>query len=415
VWRDNEIANSPLPNDGGLMTQAGRYGLWRANFGRMNINNWYANAPHDAEGYATYTVPVTEPSFAQRTFYYNFAQGSTRPCCVVTNGGRALNPDTQAWEDVTVGFGPNYQPFGGGPEDSSRPGSKLNLPNGVPLISFRAPTAEIGASLEIKSIALTRINPGPIVARLDANSGITFRFGSALSRSPNLPPVDPPVNVDGFTLNPVATDQISRFNQNGMTNLFINARTPDAGDNGFMGYQYRLLIRGAPSPSTFNGANAMVNVRARLTEPLTNANIAQNMTIFAKDLDGNDQAAAQGADEYTANVALNQFNTSTFTTVSIPLSSFLLSPFIPTVGTTAGSGPFGFANAGDGSKTNFNLYEFGLGVLPGGGLLRMELEYLEIRLTSGSGAELAAVPEPAAWLLAAFVAFGMGLGRRRMN
>jgi hypothetical protein len=33
VWRKNETANSPLPNDNGLTTQADRFNLWRANFG----------------------------------------------------------------------------------------------------------------------------------------------------------------------------------------------------------------------------------------------------------------------------------------------------------------------------------------------------------------------------------------------
>jgi hypothetical protein len=411
----------------------------------MPINNWYATAPHDAEGYATFTVPVTQPSFIQKGFYYNYAQGQTRDCCVVTNGGRMDGAD------VTIGFGENYQHFGGGPEDPSRPGSKLNTPNGVPLISFGAPAADTGVSIEIKSIALTRINPGPIVARLDANSGITFRFGSALSRAPDLAPVDPPVSVDGFMLNPVASDQISRFDRNGMTNLFINARTPDAGDAGFMGYQYRLLLRGAADPNTFDGSDAMVNIRARLTEPLTNPNIAQNVTIIAKDLDGSDLAPEEGADEYTASVALNQFNTTTMTTVSIPLSQFVRNTAMP----------FGFTNLGDDSLDNFNLYEFGLGVLPGGGLLKMELEYLEIRTPSaqlagdyntdgkvdaadyvmwrnnpaafggdpdgyttwranfgrsaGSGAAVlgGAVPEPAAWLLAIAAAACVGLSRRR--
>jgi hypothetical protein len=436
------------------------------------VNNLYAGVPHDAEGYATVTVPVTQPSFIQKGFYYNYAQGQTRDCCVVTNGGRMQNMDG-TWADVTNGFGPNYRPFGGGPEDASRPGSKLNTPNGVPLISFGAPSAETGVSIEIKSIALTRINPGPIVARLDSNSGITYRFGSALSRAPNLAPTDPPVNVDGFSLNPVASDQISRFDRNDMTNLFINARMPDTGDAGFMGYQYRLLLRGAASPNTFDPTDATVNIRARLTEPLTNPNIAQNITIFAKDLDGSDTAAMQGADEYTHQVALNQFNTSTFTTVSIPLEDFMLSAFVPSdiPNGVAGSGPFGFTNAGDGTKDNFNLYEFGIGVLPGGGLLRLELEYLEIRLPEvglagdfnedgtvdaadyvawrnndaangalpndtglttqaeryslwrakfgntsvggGGQASSAAVPEPAAWLLALFAAAVLAFARRQ--
>jgi hypothetical protein len=35
VWRKNETANNPLPNDNGLTTQAARFDLWRANFGEM--------------------------------------------------------------------------------------------------------------------------------------------------------------------------------------------------------------------------------------------------------------------------------------------------------------------------------------------------------------------------------------------
>jgi hypothetical protein len=33
IWRKNETANNPLPNDNGLTTQADRYDLWRDNFG----------------------------------------------------------------------------------------------------------------------------------------------------------------------------------------------------------------------------------------------------------------------------------------------------------------------------------------------------------------------------------------------
>jgi hypothetical protein len=339
------------------------------------VNDWYASAPKDADGFATFTVPLLEPSFVHKSFYHNFGDGDFRNQNVSTGGGRVMNEDG-TWSDVTIGYGENFQQFGGGPTDPSRPGSKLDVPNGVPLISFGAPNAEAGLSVEIKSIGLTKINPGSIVARLDANSGITFRFGSGLTRGANASPIPIPNDPFGLGYLPLATDQISRFDQNGMTNLFINMRTPDNADE-----VHRFILRGAPGPNTFDGTNATVNIRARLLEPLTNAGIAQNLTIVAKDLDGNDNAANPvGADEYAYNLDLSQFNTSTFTTVSVPLSAFTLSPFVPTDGTTAGSGPFGFANPGDGSRSEFNLYEFG-GLIPaGGGLLRMELEYLEIRL-----------------------------------
>jgi hypothetical protein len=35
VWRKNDSANNPLPNDNGLTTQAARFNLWRGNFGAM--------------------------------------------------------------------------------------------------------------------------------------------------------------------------------------------------------------------------------------------------------------------------------------------------------------------------------------------------------------------------------------------
>jgi hypothetical protein len=405
VWRANDVANVALPNDNGLTTQAGRYGLWRQNFGRQNLNTYYNNAPKDADGFATYTVPVTQPDFVQRGFYFMFGDGTFRTDNVVTGNGRVFNEQTMTWNDVNDGLDPLS--FGGGATDPSRPGSQLKVPNGVPLISVGVNPAEQGLSLQFKYITLKRITPNPIMARIDSNSGLTFKFGSGFGRSTSGPPIH--INGDNIDLLPSATDQISRFDENGMTNLIFNMRTPDANE------VHRFLIRGGPNAQVFDGSTATVNVRAKLLEPLTNPGIAQNLTIVAKDLDGNDTGPGTGADEYTFNLALNQFNTSTFTTVSIPLSSFTLSPFVPTVPNgTAGSGPFGFSNPGDGLKTNFDLYEFG-GLIPaGGGLLHLELEYMEIRIP-GAASGFAAVPEPTAWLLAGVAGVFIGFSRRRFK
>jgi hypothetical protein len=431
------------------------------NIGAANnpINDWYAAAPKDADGFATWTVPVTSPSFIQRGFYFAFGDGTFRTDNVVTGNGRMFDAGTSTWSDANDGL--DTTSFGGGATDLSRPGSQLKAPNGVPLISFGAPSAETGLSLQVKSISLKRINPGSIVARIDANTGLTFKFGSGFGRSN----AASPIVVDGINFLPSATDQISRFDQNGMTNLIFNMRTPDNANE-----VHRFFIRGGPGAQQFDGTSATVNVRAKLLEPLTNPGIAQSLTLVAKDLDGNDNGAGTGADEYTYSLALNQFNTSTFTTVSVPLSAFTLSTFVPTVpGGAAGSGPFGFANAGDGQRTNFDLYEFG-GLVPAGGLLRLELEYMDIRVqppgvpgdyngngvvdgadyvlwrnggplqnevdtpgtvnaadytawrarfgnTSGSGSGVggAAVPEPATWLVTSMIAAIIGLGRRRIN
>lgn len=458
VWDADPTVDANHGN-GGAYKRAAEQNTYNIGATDNPINTWYATAPKDADGFATWTVPVNQPSFTIRSFYHNFGNGDFRRDNVVTGGGRVQNPTDLTWSDATVGYGPNFTQFGGGPTDPSRPGSKLDVPNGVPLIAFGAPTAETGLSVEIKSIALTKITPGPIVARLDANSGITYRLGSGFTRGNTAAPIPVPGDPFGLGYVPIATDQISRFDQNGMTNLKLDMRTPDNANE-----VTRFILRGAPGPTSFDGTKATLNVRARLTQPLSNAGVAQNLTIVAKDLDGNDTSAPTnpfnlpanpvGADEYTFNLALNQFNTSTFTTVSVPLSAFALSPFVATSTTTAGSGPFGFENPGDGSRTDFNLYEFG-GLIPaGGGNLHLELEYMELRLqeaglagdfdhngkvdgndfivwqrggspTPGSAGDLAtwkanfgkpglsAIPEPASLLLALGM-FGASLvGRRR--
>jgi hypothetical protein len=431
------------------------------------INQWYASAPKDADGFATFTVPVLEPSEVYRTFYYNYAQAGVPQDWTVSAGGRAQD-DMGMWVDVNTGWD-NYEMFGGGPSEPGNPGTKLNVPNGVPLMFMGAPNPQIGLSVELKYMALTRINPGRIAARIDGHSGISHRFGSGYTYGAT----QPPITVDGFDLQPAATNQISRFDQNGLTNMFINMRMPDN-----MSEEHRIIIRGAPGPNHFDGTNATVNIRARLLEPLTNPGMAPTVQIVAKDLDGNDLAASQGADEYRFLLELDQFNTSSMTTVSIPLEEFDRMTADDFLAETANStpprsAPIGFTNLGDDMLEDFALYEFGLRIpyTPEGeivGLLRMELEFLELLVGlpgdfnedgnvnaadfvvwrkndvansplpndnglasqaeryelwrtnfgspsagSGSLAGTAAVPEPAAWLLAVFAAAFFGSMRPR--
>ena len=156
------------------------------------LNTWYASAPHDADGFATYTVPVTSPSFVAKGYYYSYGSGDFRTNYVLPNGGRTFNATTQLWEDVNNGYGPNFQQFGGGPSEPGNPSSKLNVPNGVPLMALGAPAAQLGLSLEIKSISLTKITPTNLVARIDANSGISFRFGSGFTYGATQPGITVP-------------------------------------------------------------------------------------------------------------------------------------------------------------------------------------------------------------------------------
>jgi hypothetical protein len=348
----------------------------------LPLNDWYAAAPKDTNGYATFTVPVSSPNFVQRGFYFKYGDGTFRTNDVVTGLGRVFNTETQVWDDVNDGMDPLS--FGGGATDPARPGSQLEVPNGVPLISFGAPAAETGLSVEINYIALKKINPGPIVSRIDANSGFTFRFGSGFARSTTAAPIPIPGDAYGLGYVPAATDQISRFDENGMTNLILNMRTPDNANE-----THRFVLRGGPNAESFDGSDpeVMVNVRAKLLP----GNTVPTMTIVAKDLDGNDCNSINasqgcsavdmvGGDEYTFNLDLSQFNSSTFTTVSVPLSAFTLSTFVPPAPPNGSVGPFGFNNPGDGLRSNFNLYEFAGLIAPDTGLLKMELEYMEIRL-----------------------------------
>jgi MYXO-CTERM domain-containing protein len=175
-----------------------------------------------------------------------------------------------------------------------------------------------------------------------------------------------------------------------MTNLIIYPRSGPDPTTG-----YRFFVRGAPGTESFDGAQAMVNIRAKLTEPLSNPGVAQNMTVYARDLDGSDTnvdttvgpvvipADPTGADEYSFSVALNQFNTTSFTTVSVPLAQFTLNN-VPMGGNPVGAL---FANPGDGLLTDFNLFEFGALVPNGGGLVRLEMEYMELVLPPASDAD----------------------------
>lgn len=331
------------------------------NFGtdELPINDWYAAAEKDADGFATWTIPFTEHNGSSRSFYYNYGDGDFRNDFTLSGGGREFDSDAGQWVDVNVGYGEGFQMFGGGPEDPSNPGSKLNTPNGFSLMAFGAPGDDpIPLSVEIKSLSIKKINPSPIVARVDGNSGLSYRFGTGFTR-----PLSDPITLDGFPMLPRATDQISRFDENGITNLIIDMREPDDPSE-----VHRFFIRQAPGANTFDGTDAVVSVRAKLTEPLGEG-IADSLQIVAKDLDGNDQAVGEGAEEYFFDVDLNQFNTDDFTTVSIPLADF-----------SRNATALIFANEGDNSLADFNLYEFGGRLEGNSGLLKLEIEFMEIRL-----------------------------------
>jgi hypothetical protein len=356
----------------GILERANEQFIYQIGSAANPINSWYASAPKDADGFTTWTVPVTSPSFVQKGFYHAFGSALFRDENVVGGGGRVFNPANSMFEDAFDG--PDFDAFG-------NPASDLDAPNGLGILGIGSSPVDFASdlSIEVRSILVRKINPHPtIIVRLDENSGITRRTGSALTYGTT----PPPIVVDGITYQPSATNQLSRFDQNGtLDHLSIRPREPVSSQEG-----YSFMLRGAPSGYTFDGDRAFVVVRARLGGSLASPGAAQEMTIVLKDLDGNDNAADPfGADEYTYSLSLNEFNTATFTEVRIPLSEFVLSTFVPPSGGGPSFGPFGFTNSGDGLITDFNLYELGVAVPPGGGALRLDLDFLDVR-----------VPEPGA-------------------
>jgi hypothetical protein len=374
---------------GGIYKRAGDNYTWTIGTEAVGINDYWTNNAKDADGFVTYTVPLATPTFSGKNHYFLFGDGGFRDANVVAGGGG----------EVTDGLDPLA--FGGGPVDPSSP--QLKVPNGVPFLGVQSagdgsPDETRVFSVEIRSVAVKRITPNRIIARIDELSGLSNRFGGSLTYSTtaeNNPTLTrPPINIpgDAFDYYPNFTDQITRFDQDGLTNLIINPRTaPDPANTG-----HRFWVRGGAGTESFNGATAKVNIRAKLLEPLSNPGVAQNMTIYARDLDGSDTtsdtmsgpvvvpADPKGADEYSYVLALNQFNTSTFTTVTINLADFAVNTSPQGAGATPG--PL-FMTPGDGLRTDFNLFEFGALVPNAAGLLKLEIDYMELVLPPTADAD----------------------------
>jgi len=250
----------------------------------------------------------------------------------------------------------------------------LKVPNGAQQIHLQTPFrgTPINGLVEtfaIKSLRLVKLAPSTQeVARLDGHSGFSLKFGSPFRRAAG----DAPINIGGHDYIPTEfntfanTDQVSRFDQIGFTNIVL--KTHDANEVGGL-YLYQ------PSSSqVFDGTNATVDVRARLTVA-QGAGQADRITLVLKDRDGNDTGPGLGGDEYHYDLMLNQFNTSSMTTVSVPLSTF----------TSLGAGEF--VNAGDGLLSNFNLYMLGLQTVTGtgAGLVNLEIESIRVMLPAPPG------------------------------
>lgn len=317
------------------------------------------------------------------------------------------------------------------PDFNNFQGDPLPVPNGAVQIHLQTvfgTGSELVDNWEVKALRIVKLTPDTHeVARLDGHSGFSQRFNSPFQRN-----TDTPVTIGGTDYLPPATDQVSRFDQNGFTNIVIN--TDD--DQSFGG----LGLFQSAATTVFDGTNATVEVRAKLTQP-QGPGEADHIILVVKDKDGNGMGGSDlGGDEYHYNLPLNQFNTSTMTTISIPLSSFTAQVAQE------------FANPGDGLLTNFNLYYLGLLTDQNVGVVDMEIEsirvlvpglagdlngdglvdgadFLQWQRTGGSAADLssiranfgmtgssaaaAAVPEPAAAFIFSVIIGALTIGLRQ--
>src|SRR5690606_37070724 len=112
-----------------------------------------------------------------------------------------------------------------------------------------------------------------------------------------------------------------------------------------------------PIYQAFDGTEATLYVTARLTAPLDGTR-AEVIDIVLNDLDGNDTAPGEGADEYKYYIDLNQFNETSMTTIEIPLTGYDELQAAPN-----------FTNTGNGSLSDFNLFFLGFLTRPGEGLV----------------------------------------------
>jgi MYXO-CTERM domain-containing protein len=256
------------------------------------------------------------------------------------------------------------------PDFTSFDGDPIKVPNGAAQFALQTtfgttatdPTQRATAvdNWEVKSVVIRKINPSPTeVARLDSHSGLSVRFGAPFNTDGSA------VTVDGTPYFPSNTDQVSRFDQNGFTPLTIKTST-DSATGGIALWQPANYV-------VFNGTNAKVEIMAKLTVP-QGAGQADHIVLVLKDQDGNDDTPTTGADEYHFNLPLSSFNTSTMTTVSVPLNSF-------TKLTKANE----FTNPGDGLLTNFNLYYLGINTDQGAGLVNLAIDHMSVMLPAPAG------------------------------
>lgn len=310
--------------------------------GAGGIGDYYndTNNPRDADGFVSLRIPMSAaPQFTGQS--YMFANGN--PDFAAPGDGMA---DLDAFEN--------------------------RVPNGFGQIHLQAPFNSDNQRLdvEVKDVRIVPALRNPsVVARFDAKSGIGLRFGTPFiedNGGGEFLEFDNDNDNDAVTptvlISP--TDQVQRFDANGFTNLVI--QTDDDVNIGGIGMWQDHHYQ------TFDATTATLNVTAKLTAH----NTATFLDVVVNELDGQDDAAGAGGEEYKYYVDLSQFNNTTFTTVSIPMTSF-----------DERTQSFGTNNDGDMSLEDFNPFYLGLLTRQDGGLVGLEIESVQITVPAADSAD----------------------------
>ena len=310
----------------------------------LTIQEYYDANAKDADGFVTISAPLTD-GLGGTSEWWRFSG----PSFIFASG----NPTFQAQATIEGDAEPDFNDF----EDLT--------PNGV--VQFHLQSAydenfHARLHMEVKRISLVPINRTPgEVARLDAKSGVGRRFGTPFSTQTapdGVTAIDNAITHEGQTVVIRETDQLQRFDENGFTNIIINTDDDDL-LGGFGAWQDHLV-------QTFDGTQATLEVRGRLTSPL-GAEHATQFDIILNDIDGMDTEPGTGGEEYKYFIDLNSFSTDEFTTISIPLSEF-----------DQRNQAFELVNTGDESLSDFNLYYMGVLTNQDAGLVDFELEYIRV-------------------------------------
>lgn len=358
----DETRNVPGVYVPGVGKRSGEQHQWGFGYGEgANIQQLYDAGVKDADGFVTISTPLSDGAggvgpdwtFTGPTFLFNSGDQNFQTLNTIQGEGAI---DFGTFENLTPnGVGQIHLQSAFLEEDPAGSGSNPNQGR---------------LHIEVKRISVVPINPDPtLVARYDSRAGVGRRFGSPFSTQTapdGITLVDNTVTHQGNFYVIRETDQIQRYDETGFTNLVI--QTDDDDTTGGFG------IWQEPHYQTFNGADANLVISAKLIDLNPNAQEANTRAdsfgIVLNDVDGDDSAAGLGGEEYRYNVMSADLNTSTFTQLTIPLSS---------LDRTAANE---FTNDGDGSLEDFNLYYIGIVADQDAGLVGVEIEYIEVRLPS---------------------------------